>query len=362
MRKRRYPELDGTGSQRNYIVEFSSRSRTRRYSTYWMTAGILLGLGLGVGSYLFFPSWWQRSLPVVNAPPATVSDDFQHGINQAMSAAELTQSAEFKEDWMTVAFLWEDAIARMNAVPPSSANYAIAQQKAGEYERNLAYAQTNVQTRPASDPEAPRQFWSVGSDRSLVVEIQGIPSQVIRYDTLCREVLYFGDSRVELENGRVSRYDNLDDNLKVLASAGRGTAKADRGHWSIGSSREDVFRFQGTPTRMSGYQALGKEMLYYGNSFIELEQGQVVGYRNSDRNLRVTLPTTTAKDSPSQSNFWTLGANRAEVLQAQQAIPTQINRNDATCEEVLSYGSSTVNLKHGIVTGYDNADQNLRVR
>jgi hypothetical protein len=40
--------------------------------------------------------------------------------------------------------LWEEAIDLMKKVPQSDANYALAQQKAVEYEKNLTYAKGNA--------------------------------------------------------------------------------------------------------------------------------------------------------------------------------------------------------------------------
>ncbi|MFN6445060.1 MAG: hypothetical protein RMX59_006815 [Nostoc sp. DedSLP05] len=39
---------------------------------------------------------------------------------------------------------WEGAIALMKSVPSSSQNYAIAQKKIIEYQKNLNYAQKNT--------------------------------------------------------------------------------------------------------------------------------------------------------------------------------------------------------------------------
>jgi pilus assembly protein FimV len=43
-----------------------------------------------------------------------------------------------------VATLWEEAIDLMKKVPQSDSNYAVAQQKAVEYEKNLTYAKGNA--------------------------------------------------------------------------------------------------------------------------------------------------------------------------------------------------------------------------
>jgi hypothetical protein len=75
-------------------------------------------------------------------------DAFREAVNKATIAAQLTQSAKTKLDWNLVAGQWREAIALMEAVPASSANYALAQKKAGEYQSNLEYAQKAAATRP----------------------------------------------------------------------------------------------------------------------------------------------------------------------------------------------------------------------
>jgi len=67
-------------------------------------------------------------------------DSFQEAVNNALSAAKLTQVAKSKEDWNQVAQQWQKAIALMQSVPSSSSNYAVAQKKAVEYQRNIDYA------------------------------------------------------------------------------------------------------------------------------------------------------------------------------------------------------------------------------
>lgn len=85
--------------------------------------------------------------PITPASPATSSpqhDPFAEAVNKAMSAATSTQSANSKDDWNFVASQWQEAIALMNAVPPSHPKSAIAKQKVIEYQRNFNYAQKNA--------------------------------------------------------------------------------------------------------------------------------------------------------------------------------------------------------------------------
>ncbi|MGC1245319.1 MAG: hypothetical protein WA865_03830 [Spirulinaceae cyanobacterium] len=81
-------------------------------------------------------------------PPAsetpTSETPFRDGVNNATEAANLTQTAQTQQEWQEVATLWQNAIALMKAVPEGDANYQVAQEKVGEYEGYLQYAQQNA--------------------------------------------------------------------------------------------------------------------------------------------------------------------------------------------------------------------------
>ncbi|ACC81466.1 hypothetical protein [Nostoc punctiforme] len=84
--------------------------------------------------------------PVIPESPTVLlqSDTFREAVSKAINAANLTQSAKSLDEWKTVASQWETAIALMKTVPSSSPNYAIAQQKIIEYQKNINYAQKNA--------------------------------------------------------------------------------------------------------------------------------------------------------------------------------------------------------------------------
>ena len=86
------------------------------------------------------------------ASAATTSrpDSFQLAVARAASAARISQSAQSRDDWRLVADRWQQAILLIKTVPTSSPNRAQAQQKLGQYQQKLAYAQ-----RQASRPTAP---------------------------------------------------------------------------------------------------------------------------------------------------------------------------------------------------------------
>ncbi|MEM8808339.1 MAG: hypothetical protein AAGF01_20150 [Cyanobacteria bacterium P01_G01_bin.38] len=78
--------------------------------------------------------------------PAKVGAEatFRDGVNFAMEAAQLTQTASTKADWTAVATAWQQSIDRMKAVPSTDPNYETAQTKVVEYGQNLTYAQQNA--------------------------------------------------------------------------------------------------------------------------------------------------------------------------------------------------------------------------
>lgn len=73
--------------------------------------------------------------------PTPQAESFQDALDIAMGAATIAQSAQSKDDWNLVITRWQSAISLLKATPKSSANYAIAQKKIAEYQRNLTYAQ-----------------------------------------------------------------------------------------------------------------------------------------------------------------------------------------------------------------------------
>ncbi|WP_156823738.1 hypothetical protein [Oscillatoria acuminata] len=78
------------------------------------------------------------------SPPPQPHEIFRYAVNQAMSAASLTQWAETQEDWIQITQEWQQAIGLMKSVPEESLDYSTAQQKAQEYQTNLLYAQERV--------------------------------------------------------------------------------------------------------------------------------------------------------------------------------------------------------------------------
>lgn len=279
-----------------------------------------------------------------------------------MAAAELTQTAEFSEEWATVVMDWQQAIALMKAVPKTSPNSAIAQEKVVEYERNMQYAQSNVSTRASRTPDS-KTYWTLGSDHDLVIAIEGPPAQTIQYPSACLQTLRYGNSLVELNNGYVKQYDNPDGTLNVLAEGATVlSATADPGTWTLGSTEAEVLQLQGTPTRQEQYTSNRFTTLYYGKSSVFLENDQVIGYLNSDNNLKLSINLPDLPAGQTVPPAWSVGSSRTEVIRIEGRAPLAISRNDTNCEEVFHFESGEVTFRQGLVTGYNDHGSALRVR
>ncbi|WP_017300744.1 hypothetical protein [Nodosilinea nodulosa] len=362
MTKHSHPELDGQKPQTLYTFQLKRPGQTLRERLTWGAVGLSVGLGAAASIFLLIPQ--ARSWPwTPHRAAATAHDDpFRQGAEQAMAAAELTQTAEFSEDWAEVAMLWQQAIAHMQSVPSTSASAALAQTKVTEYARNLKYAQSNVGTRASRTPDQ-KTYWTLGSDRDLVMAIQGAPSQTMQYNNTCQQTLRYDNSIVELHNGYVSQYDNADSNLRVLAEGPTVVSEAAaKGSWTLGSTEADVIQLQGSPTRQEQYTSDRFTTLYYGKSSVLFEHGQAVGYLNADQNLKVSLQLPPLPPGQSTPAFWTMGSSRLDVLRAEGQTPVAVSRNDNNCEEVFHFGSGEVTFRQGLVAGYRDHGGSLKVR
>jgi predicted aspartyl protease len=73
--------------------------------------------------------------------PVATPDFYNQAINRASSAYNISQSARSPDDWSLVASRWQQAIDLMKSVRQGDTFYPLAQEKIGEYQRNLTFAQ-----------------------------------------------------------------------------------------------------------------------------------------------------------------------------------------------------------------------------
>ncbi|MDV3353698.1 retropepsin-like aspartic protease [Leptothoe sp. LEGE 181152] len=80
----------------------------------------------------------------VPASTAELSTAYQDAINLASSAFKLGQQATSPDDWDLIVGRWEQAVQKLQDVPAGEQNYAVAQTKLKDYERNLAQAKQRL--------------------------------------------------------------------------------------------------------------------------------------------------------------------------------------------------------------------------
>lgn len=76
-------------------------------------------------------------------PKVSATEPFKQAVNEAMVAAELTQTAQSSQEWFSVVSKWVKAANLMEEVPSSHPHYKIAQKKVVEYRSNWEYARQN---------------------------------------------------------------------------------------------------------------------------------------------------------------------------------------------------------------------------
>lgn len=123
---------------------------------------------------------------------------------------------------------------------------------------------TTLREMPGND------YFTRGSHENDLVHIQGTPNRIVRYDALGYETLYFGRSTVEIDSQsrQVREWDNYG-NLNVQLSPGDQITTTRT--FTRDSHSDDVLRLQGTPRRITGYDALGYEIWYFGRSTVEID-------------------------------------------------------------------------------------------
>ena len=125
-------------------------------------------------------------------------------------------------------------------------------------------------------------------------------------------------------------------------------ASQERTFFTLGSSKGEVLRIQGKPAKVYG------QTWVYGLSDITFRDGRVWRYHNFDGTLRVQIVPSVSTQNRHNLDSFSLGATRDVVLQV-QGTPTHIEGNK------WSYGFSEVYFKDGIVVGFNNFFNNLKI-
>lgn len=85
------------------------------------------------------PNTAVQPQPVTNTPSQLTA--YELALDRAAGAYSISQSAQSAEDWKLVINQWLGAIALLKQVPKNSQEFAIAQKKITEYQRQISYAQ-----------------------------------------------------------------------------------------------------------------------------------------------------------------------------------------------------------------------------
>ncbi|MEH2044794.1 hypothetical protein [Nostoc sp.] len=148
-----------SNNEKNTIIENRRKHRNlnKKLLFVFIIFSIFLGICFSSRFVEIFPLTFKSSTQIPSKPvlvtPSPVTsesptallktDTFREAVSKAINAANLTQSAKSPDEWKIVVSQWQAAIALMKAVPSSSPNYVVAQQKISEYQRNFNYAQKN---------------------------------------------------------------------------------------------------------------------------------------------------------------------------------------------------------------------------
>jgi hypothetical protein len=142
---------------------------------------------------------------------------------------------------------------------------------------------------------------------------------------------------------------SLETPQQVFAEAPAGTPTtptefSPRGYFTLGSTKQGVQAVQGTPSSIIG------NSWHYEYSSVSFSNNLVVGYSNVSNNLKVQVGEKT-----NAAGYISVGSTQAEVL-AVQGTPSSIIGNS------WHYEYSSVSFSNGVVAGYSNISNNLRVK
>jgi predicted aspartyl protease len=80
---------------------------------------------------------------------------YNEALELGSGAATLAQTAQSIDDWTLVQGRWQRAVDKLKSVAKNDVNYAKAQTKLGEYQRNLSYSQQRIAFLRNPPPVAP---------------------------------------------------------------------------------------------------------------------------------------------------------------------------------------------------------------
>lgn len=170
----------------------------------------------------------------------------------------------------------EKAGAEAKGAGPPISEEAKGEKEAAK-EKPRAKARKPGKKRTASKAK-PRRHFTMGSTQDEVLAIQGTPTSVQG------NTWYYRSSSVTFSRGRVESYSNQSRNLRIKLEARTYAAAAPYPrHFSIGSTRGEVWAVQGRPTFIMG------NTWCYHHSKVYFYRGRVIHYANPSGNLRARV-------------------------------------------------------------------------
>ncbi|MDB9379031.1 retropepsin-like aspartic protease family protein, partial [Nodularia sphaerocarpa] len=98
-----------------------------------------------------------KPAPKALPPSEPEINSFEMGLNKAVGAWSISQSAQSPDDWKLVVSQYQDAIALMEKVPQQSLEFATAQGKISEYQGQVKTARQKATPRPVPSAQADNQ-------------------------------------------------------------------------------------------------------------------------------------------------------------------------------------------------------------
>ncbi|MFG0317182.1 MAG: hypothetical protein ACF8XB_07915, partial [Planctomycetota bacterium JB042] len=194
--------------------------------------------------------------------------------------------------------------------------------------------------RPSAAPRPP--YFTLGATKEEVFAIQGSPR------VATEERWSYGYSYVDFDDDRVvGWYDSRAEVLRARLVPRRPGAPS--AFFTVGSTKDDVLRVQGSPRRFSD------DRWEYGYSFVEFEGDRVVRWYDSRAHaLRARLVPAEGVAAPS---YFTVGSTKDEVLLVQGSPPRFDDRR-------WEYGYSFVEFDDAgrVVDWYDSGQRPLLAR
>lgn len=227
------------------------------------------------------------------APVADAGSDFVATVGVL---ATLDGAKSVNLNGTTTKFGWtivrKPTLSKVTIIDPATVNPKIQPDVEGVYEIQLitndTFADSVADT--VNVTAIPNGTFTLGSTQDSVRAVQGTPQSITNYVAITQwtyNVLKGADVTFSNPSGKVAEFTNLDGSLKVVFVVGNEATTATK--LTIGSSKDDVIRLQGTPQSFKSY--VTEENWTYNvakGTYIRISTatGKVIGYTNPDGSLK----------------------------------------------------------------------------